>query len=79
MLCSAAPPVRGSFPETLDLKSAWYDPTAAEMLAAFVSRTLTAHPPGATPPEDVFRSGLSSSFFWCSILCGAMFVFLCNS
>ena len=38
--------------ETLDLKSAWYDTTAIEMLAAFVQRTLTAYPPGFTPPED---------------------------
>ena len=34
---------RGSFPETLDLKSTWYDATATEMLAAFVNRTLTAY------------------------------------
>ena len=40
-----------SFPETLDLKSAWYDATATEMLSTFVQRTLTAYPPGFTPPE----------------------------
>ena len=43
---------RGSFPETLDLKSACYDATAIEMLAKFVRRTRTAYPPGFTPPED---------------------------
>jgi hypothetical protein len=51
--CPARQYARGSFPETLDLKSAWYDTTAIEMLAAFVQRTLTAYPPGFTPPEDV--------------------------
>ena len=49
--CPARQYSRGSFPETLDLKSAWYDTTAIEMLAAFVQRTLTAYPPGFTPPE----------------------------
>ena len=34
---------RGSFPETLDLKSTWYDATSTEMLAAFVNRNLTAY------------------------------------
>ena len=51
--CPARQYARGSFPETLDLKSAWYDTTAIEMLAAFVQRTLTAYPPGFTPLEDV--------------------------
>ena len=40
--CPARQYARGSFPETLDLKSTWYDATATEMLAAFVNRTLTA-------------------------------------
>ena len=34
------------------LKSAWYDATTIEMLATFVRRTLTAYPPGLTPPVD---------------------------
>ena len=51
--CPARQYARGSFPETLDLKSAWYDTAAIEMLAAFVQRTLTAYPPGFIPPEDV--------------------------
>ena len=39
---------RGSFPETLDLKSAWYDATTN------VRRTSTAYPPGFTPsPKTV--------------------------
>ena len=42
--CPAHQYARGSFPETLDLKSAWYDATSAEMLAEFVRRTFTAHP-----------------------------------
>ena len=33
---------RGPFPETLDLKSAWFDATAIGLLAEFVRRTLTA-------------------------------------
>ena len=41
---------RGSFPETLDLKSTWYDATVTEMLAASVNRTLTAFP-RASPPR----------------------------
>ena len=52
---SAALPVStpgGSFPESLGLKTAWYDATATEMLAKFVHRTFTAYPPGFTPPED---------------------------
>ena len=49
--CPARQYARGSFPETLDLKSAWYDATATEMLAEFVRRTLTAYPPGFTHPE----------------------------
>ena len=48
--CPVCQYARGSFPETLDLKSAWYD---AEMLATFVQRTLTAYPPGFTPPEVI--------------------------
>ena len=39
------------FPETLDLKPAWYDAIASEMLAEFVHRTLTAYPPGFIPPR----------------------------
>ena len=39
-------------PETLDLKPAWYDATATEMLANFVRRTFTAYPPGFTSPEN---------------------------
>ena len=50
---SARQYARGSFPETLDLKSAWNDTTAIVMLAAFVQRTLTAYPHGFTPPDDV--------------------------
>ena len=49
--CPARQYARGSLSGTLDLKSAWYDTTAIEMLAAFVQRTLTAYPPGFTPPE----------------------------
>ena len=48
--CPARQYARGSFPETLDLKSTWYDATATEMLAAFVNRTLTAYP-RASPPR----------------------------
>ena len=40
-----------SFPETLDLKSAWYDATITELLAKFVRPTLTAYLPGFTPHE----------------------------
>ena len=47
--CPARQYARGSFPETLDLKSARYNATAAEMLAKFVHRTFTAYPPGFTP------------------------------
>ena len=54
--CPARQYARGSFPETLDLKSACYDTTTIEMLAAFVQRTLTAYPPGFTPPEDFSTS-----------------------
>ena len=50
--CPARQYARESFPETLDLKSAWYDATATETLAKFVRRTLTAYPPGFTPPVD---------------------------
>ena len=50
--CPARQYARGSFPETLDLKSAWYDATATETLAKSVRRTLTAYPPGFTPPVD---------------------------
>ena len=60
--CSARQYARGSFPETLDLKSALYDSTATEMLAKFVRRTLTAYPPGFTPPvENGTPSSPSSS------------------
>ena len=48
--CPARQYARGSFPETLDLKSTCYDATATEMLAAFVNRTLTAYP-RASPPR----------------------------
>ena len=60
--CPARQYVRGSFPETLDLRSAWYDSTATEMLAKFVRPTLTACPPGFTPPvENGIPSSPSSS------------------
>ena len=49
--CPARQYAREAFPETMDLKSAWYDATATEMLAKFVHRTLTAYPPGFTPPK----------------------------
>ena len=42
---------RGSFPETLDLKSAWCDATATEMFAKFVRRTFTPYPQGFAPPR----------------------------
>ena len=48
--CPACQYARGSFPETLDLRSSWYDATATEVLAAFVNRTLTAYP-RASPPR----------------------------
>ena len=51
--CPARQYARGSFPETLDLKSAWYDATETEILAKFVRRTLTAYPPGFTPPRTL--------------------------
>ena len=47
--CPASQFARGSFPETLELKSAWYEATTTEMLAKFVRRTLAAYPPGFTP------------------------------
>ena len=50
--CLARQYARGSFPESLVLKSAWYDASATEMLAKFVRRTFTAYPPGFTPLED---------------------------
>ena len=50
--CPARQYARGSSPETLDLKSAWYGATATELLAKFVRRTLTAYPPGFTLPAD---------------------------
>ena len=53
LCCPARQYARESFPETLDLKSAWYDATATGMLATFVQRTLTAYPPGFTPPEVI--------------------------
>ena len=60
--CPARQYARGSFPETLDLWSAWYDSTATEMLAKFVRCTLTAYPPGFTPPvENGTPSSPSSS------------------
>lgn len=43
--CPARQYVGGFFPETPGLKSAWYDATAIEMLAAFVQRTLAAYLP----------------------------------
>ena len=45
--CPARQYARGPFPETLDLRSAWYDYTATEMLAKFVCRILRV-----SPPED---------------------------
>ena len=39
--CPARQYARGSVPETLDLKSAWYDTTTIKVLAAFVEHTLT--------------------------------------
>ena len=68
--CPARQYARGSFPETLDLKSAWYDATTIEMLAEFVRRTLTAYPPGFTPPRGqrhpfpTLFSLLCSLFAW---------------
>ena len=54
LCCPAYQYARGSFPEALGLKSAWYDATTAiDMLATFVQRTLTAYPPGSTPPEVI--------------------------
>ena len=50
--CLARQYAGGLFPETLDLKSAWYDTTIVKILAAFVQRTLAAYPPCFTPPED---------------------------
>ena len=50
--CPARQHASGSFPETLDLRSAWYDATATGMLAKSVRCTLTAYPPGFTPPVD---------------------------
>ena len=47
--CPARQYARGSFPETLDLKSAWYDTTTVEMVAAFVQHTLTAYSPRFNP------------------------------
>ena len=49
--CPTRQYARGSFPETLDLKSAWHDATATEMLATFVQCTITAYPPSFTPPK----------------------------
>ena len=47
--CPTRQYARGSFPETLDLKSAWYDATVTEILAKFVRRThclpSRIHPP----------------------------------
>ena len=40
--CPARQYARGSFPEILDLRSAWYDATETEILAKFVRRI---HPP----------------------------------
>ena len=48
--CPARQYAKGSFPETLDLRSAWYDATATEMLAKFVRGSLIAYPLGFTPP-----------------------------
>ena len=50
--CPARQYARGSFPETLDRKSAWYGATATELLAKFVRRTPTAYPPGFALPAD---------------------------
>ena len=58
--CPARQYVRGSFPETLDLKSAWYHATATEILAAFVGRTLTAYPQGSTLPGGAVATASSS-------------------
>ena len=33
-------------------ESAWYDATTSEMPVKFVRCTLTAYPPGFTPPQD---------------------------
>ena len=46
LLCCPTCHARGSFPETLDLKSAWYNATQP-----IARRTLTAYPPGSHPPE----------------------------
>ena len=78
--CSAPLPrpsvCQGSFLETLGLKSAWYDAAAIRMLAAFVSRTLTAYPrespsprtqaqPLLTPSHIVCRPGFGVSCIHC--------------
>ena len=53
LCCPAHQSARGSFLETLDLKSAWCDTIATGMLPEFVQRTLAAYPLSSTPPEDV--------------------------
>ena len=53
--CPARQYARGSFPETLDLKSARHDATTIKMLSKFVRRTLTAYPPGFTSPQGQRR------------------------
>ena len=53
VLCLTRQYARGSFPRTLDLKFAWYDVTATEMLVQYVRRTFTAYLPGFTAPRAV--------------------------
>ena len=48
--CPVRQYARGSFPETLDLKSAWYDATATEILAEFVRRAFAAYVSSGLPP-----------------------------
>ena len=79
---------QGVLSRDLDLKSAWYDTTTVERLAAFVQRTLTTDPPGFTPPEDVRTStrpplhtvaclpGFSPFYIIALIVCTVNHVFL---
>ena len=60
-------PARQYTPEALDLKSAWYDTTTVEMLAAFVQGpsppTLRASPPPRTQALQTHPSLLIHSLF----------------
>ena len=74
--CPARQYARGSFPETLDLKYAWYDATATEMLAEFARRTFTAYPPGFPHPEDNGTPTPASSPSYSVRLGSAFFIIL---